>query len=58
MLVDRSMWLHVVPFDPLMDFLRADARFDSVLARLAWLPSLGLPMKRMIDSLRRMAVQR
>jgi DNA-binding SARP family transcriptional activator len=58
MLVDRSMWLHVVPFDPLMDFLRADARFDSVLARLAWLPSLGLPMQRMIDSLRRMAVQR
>jgi DNA-binding SARP family transcriptional activator len=58
MQVDRSMWLHVVPFDPLMDFLRADPRFDSVLTRLTWLPSLGVPMQRMIDSLRAVAASR
>lgn len=55
MLVERSLMLHVVPFDPLMDFLRAERRFDSVLKRLTWLPSLGPSMHQLVDSLRLVA---
>lgn len=56
MIVNRSMMLYVVPFDPLMDFLRADPRFDAVLERLTWVRTLGAPQQRMIDSLRQVAV--
>lgn len=55
MVVDRSMMAYVVPFDPLMDFLRADPRFDAVLQRLTWLPDLAPAQHRLIDSLRRAA---
>ncbi|HEY5020922.1 MAG TPA: BTAD domain-containing putative transcriptional regulator [Gemmatimonadaceae bacterium] len=38
MYVERSMMLHVVPFDPMMDFLRDDPRFQKFLLRLPWNP--------------------
>jgi DNA-binding SARP family transcriptional activator len=38
MYVERDMMLHVVPFDPLMDFLRDDPRFKKFLLRLPWKP--------------------
>jgi hypothetical protein len=38
MYVERAMMLHVVPFDPLMDFLRDDPRFQTFLRRLPWIP--------------------
>jgi DNA-binding SARP family transcriptional activator len=37
MYVERAMMLHVVPFDPMMDFLRDDPRFAKFLDRLPWL---------------------
>jgi DNA-binding SARP family transcriptional activator len=37
MYVERAMMLHVVPFDPMMDFLRDDPRFEAFLGRLPWL---------------------
>jgi hypothetical protein len=37
MYVERAMMLHVVPFDPMMDFLRDDPRFAKFLSRLPWL---------------------
>ncbi len=40
MWVERSMHLHVVPFDPALDFLRSDPRFKSFVARLPWKPRL------------------
>lgn len=52
MLVERSMMLYVVPFDPLMDFLRLDPRFDAFLRRLPWLPGLPDGPRHLIDSLR------
>jgi DNA-binding SARP family transcriptional activator/Tfp pilus assembly protein PilF len=36
MYVERAMMLHVVPFDPLMDFLREDRRFGEFVGRLPW----------------------
>ena len=38
MYVERAMMLHVVPFDPMMDFLRDDPRFRTFVSRLPWLP--------------------
>jgi len=40
MYVERAMILHVVPFDPMMDFLRDDPRFEAFLRRLPWKPRL------------------
>jgi predicted Zn-dependent protease len=36
MYVERALMLHVVPFDPLMDFMRNDPRFSQFVARLPW----------------------
>jgi DNA-binding SARP family transcriptional activator/tetratricopeptide (TPR) repeat protein len=38
MYVERAMMLHVVPFDPMMDFLRDDPRFQDFVRRLPWKP--------------------
>jgi hypothetical protein len=38
MYVERAMMLDVVPFDPMMDFLRDDSRFQEFLRRLPWKP--------------------
>ena len=38
MYVERAMILHIVPFDPMMDFLRDDPRFQKFLLRLPWNP--------------------
>ena len=38
MYVERATMLHVVPFDPTMDFLRDDPRFENFLRRLPWKP--------------------
>jgi tetratricopeptide (TPR) repeat protein len=37
MYVERALMLYVVPFDPLMDFIRDDPRFDAFLRRLPWI---------------------
>jgi predicted Zn-dependent protease len=41
MYVERSMSLHTVPFDPLFDFLRGDARYRAFVAKLPWNPRLA-----------------
>lgn len=46
MFVERDQSLHIVPFDPLYDFLRGDSRFQAFLSRLPWHPRL-----QQIDSL-------
>ena len=38
MYVERAMMLDVVPFDPMMDFLRDDPRFQGFLHKLPWIP--------------------
>lgn len=43
MYVERAMMLHVVPFDPTMDFLRDDPRFEDFLRRLPWKPQSTRP---------------
>jgi DNA-binding SARP family transcriptional activator len=37
MYAERATLLHVVPFDPLNDFMRDDPRFQAFLRRLPWL---------------------
>lgn len=58
MVVERSMMAYAIPFDPLMDFLRADRRFDAILQRLTWISDLAPAQQQLIDSLRRYAGRR
>ena len=37
---EGSFYLHDVPFDPLYDFVRGDARFERFIRALPWRPSL------------------
>jgi DNA-binding SARP family transcriptional activator len=43
MLVERATLLHVVPTDPLNDFMRDDPRFQAFLRRLPWLERTDEP---------------
>jgi Tfp pilus assembly protein PilF len=43
MWVERSMMLHIVPFDPALDFLRSDPRFRAFIARMPWKPKVPRP---------------
>jgi tetratricopeptide (TPR) repeat protein len=38
---EGSFYLHDVPFDPLYDFVRGDARFERFIRALPWHPSLA-----------------
>ena len=58
MFAERSMMLYVVPFDPLMDFLRANPRFDAFLNRLPWINDLPGSQHHIIDSLRHVSHRR
>jgi hypothetical protein len=42
MYVERAMMLHVVPFDPVMDFIRDDPRFREFVGRLPWMAQTSI----------------